>query len=172
MFFYVDGDCKLDWTFWGVRLGFATVGFCFFFFSFLLDVGSGSSLSRFAGFFLGGVVSPVLSPKHQTYPQTGLPSSCFRFLLLAGITAISPFGVPLPSPLTLSLSFVVFFEIFSLTQDSICFDMPFRVIGRLHLEQEIKSGDSFMGILPKIRRSRGSSCLATGDPISELVGGD
>ena len=162
----------LERTCWGVRLGFGTVSFCFFFFSFLA-VGSGSSLSRFAGFFLGGVVSPLLSPTHQTYPQTVLPSSIFRFLLLAGITAISPFGVPLLSPLTLSLSLVVFFfEIFSLTQDSKCFAIPFRVMGRLHLEHETKSGDSFIGIFPNTRRSRGSSCLATGDPMSELGGGD
>lgn len=153
-----------------------TVGFGFFFFSFLGV--SESSLSRFADFFFGGVVSPfTLSAigQRQIEKRRGriyIPSSCFRFLLLGGMTAISPFGTLFPLPFTLSFSFATILPVsFALPQDSKCSFTACRMIGLEHFGQEIRSGDSFMGIFPNVNRSCGSSCFATGDPKSEL-GGD
>jgi len=101
-----------------------------------------------------------------------IPSSCFRFLLLGGMTAISPFGILLPLPFTLSFSFLAFLLVsLALPHDSKCSFTACRIIGLEHFGQEIRSGDSFMGIFPNVNRSCGSSCFATGDPKSEL-GGD
>ena len=105
-----------------------------------------------------------------------VPSSCFRFFDFGGVADISPFGVPLLLSLACSLStpFVVagvFAIDFFFKQLSTCSFKACRMIGRLQCGQETNSGDSSMGILPYVSRSCGSSCLATGDPMSEL-GGD
>jgi hypothetical protein len=106
----------------------------------------------------------------------GLPSSCFRFFDLGGITAISPFGVALPfsglcsfpTPGIVAETFELAFFLIQLSTWSF---RACRIIGLLQCSQETSSGDSSIGILPYVSRSRGSSCFATGEPTSEL-GGD
>ena len=159
----------------GVRLGFAAATFGgFFFFSFLV---SPSSLSRFEGFFFGGVASPFtlsavphMSKSPRSHKLECIPSSFFLFFLV-GIVACSPWGISFPSSLAFSFFFSTFF---SFEQDSRCERMASRRIGRLHRGQEIKSGLSVIGTFPKTKRSRGSSCFETGDPRSPtpVAGGD
>ena len=99
-----------------------------------------------------------------------IPSSCFRFLYLAGTSVISSFRSFL-SRFTLSLvPTSTFFVFSSLEHDSRCVVTAFLRNGRLQRGHEIISTVSLIGMVPKTRRSCGSNCFAIGDPaFSEVV---
>lgn len=125
----------------------------------------------FGGFLFRGCGVPIYTFRYTLahLPSKTILSSNFRFLVFEGITAISLFGMLFP--LTLSAFVELLAAGFSFPQVSICCLTACRIMGRMQVGQETKSGVSFIGIFPNVTRSRGSSCFTTGDPTSEL-GGD